>query len=294
MKKTLSKLIDLGKEAIRLFNLNDMDVYAGYSTLFIITAIFPLLMLLISIFNLLPGYSPANLTEFIFGFLPDLTGVKVLVQTMITNLKQQSSGLLASVSALTTLWSASAGISALQRGLKKISPESNTKMPDKVRALLFTLGFIILIPALIVSHVLGDVIIEAVNTVTDFFGISGITEIVTSVIEVSGAITLVVGFLFVLLIFTYLPGGRRTLKSQVPGTIFTGIFCAIFTMLFSFFIPRFYHSSGVYGSLASLFLMLLWLRFILTILFMGAALNSTLENRKQAGQNDPHEEGDPT
>ena len=74
-----------------------------------------------------------------------------------------------------------------------------------------------------------------------------------------------------------LPGGRRKLKKQLPGTIFTAVLWFAFTKLFSIFIPMFYRSSGVYGSLASLFLMLMWLRFIVTILFFGAALNSALE-----------------
>ena len=44
--------------------------------------------------------------------------------------------------------------------------------------------------------------------------------------------------------------------------------------------PRFYHASSVYGSLASLFLLLLWLRFVVMILFAGGALNHALEEER--------------
>ena len=54
-----------------------------------------------------------------------------------------------------------------------------------------------------------------------------------------------------------------------------------FTELFAFFIPRFYHASNLYGSLAALFLLILWLRFVVMILFAGGVLNRTLEEEHQ-------------
>ena len=276
----MKRIAAICKQTVKRYGENDMKVYAGYATLFLITAIFPFLMLVISIINMLPGYSPSDLTNLLFRFLPDMPSVKILVLTMISNLKSQSSGLLASVSALTTLWSASAGVSALQKGLKKLAARTHTKVPDKVVALLFTLLFIILIPALTLSQVLGDSIVALSETVTGFLRIEGIADAVASVIRISGIVTVAAAAVVILLTYAYLPGGRRGLKKQLPGTVFTAVVWLAFTKLFSVFIPMFYRSSGVYGSLASLFLMLMWLRFIVTILFFGAALNSALEAEK--------------
>ena len=286
----MKRIAAVCKQTVKRYGENDMKVYAGYATLFLITAIFPFLMLVISIINMLPGYSPSDLTDFLFRFLPDMASVKGLVLTMISNLKSQSSGLLASVSALTTLWSASAGVSALQKGLKKLAVDTHTKVPDKAVALLFTLLFIILIPAVILSQVLGDSIVAAAEAVTGFLGIEGIADAVASVIRVSGVVTVVAAAVVILLTYAWLPGGRRRLKKQLPGTVFTVVVWLAFTKLFSIFIPMFYRSSGVYGSLASLFLMLMWLRFIVTILFFGAALNSVLEAEKTSV---PQPEADP-
>ena len=276
----MKRILAICKRTVKRYGENDMNVYAGYATLFIITAIFPFLMLVISIINMLPGYSPSDLTDFLFDFLPDMPSIKTLVLTMISNLKSQSSGLLASVSALTTLWSASAGVSSLQRGLKKLATDTRTKLPDKAVALLFTLVFIVLVPAVILSQVLGNSIVDLAEAVTSFLRIEGIAEAVASVIRISGVVTIVAAAVVLLLTYAYLPGGRRRLKEQLPGTVFTAVFWYAFTKLFSIFIPRFYRSSGVYGSLASLFLMLMWLRFIVTILFFGAALNSALAAEK--------------
>ena len=282
----LNKAAVVCKDTCRLFQENDMDVYAGFATLFIITALFPCLMLIISVVNLLPGYSPSDFTNFLFGFLPDMPSIKELFYTMISNLKLQSSGLLASLSALTTLWSASAGVSSLQRGLKKIALGGKSRLPDKAVALLFTLFFVILTPAIIVFQFLGNAIIEMVQPVTAFFGMQDFTAAVASVVHISSLVTMAAAFLVLLLTYTFLPGGKRSIARQLPGTLFTILTWFLFTKLFSVFIPRFYRSSGVYGSLAALFLMLLWLRFSITILLFGASLNHVLEKRAEKARRD--------
>ena len=87
--------------------------------------------------------------------------------------------------------------------------------------------------------------------------------------------------LVILQIYAKLPEKQRKLKSQIPGALVAGIGCLLFTRLFSFFIPRFYHASNIYGSLASLFLVLLWLRYMVMILFGGGTLNHVLEEEKK-------------
>ena len=87
--------------------------------------------------------------------------------------------------------------------------------------------------------------------------------------------------LVILQIYAVLPDTRRTLKSQLPGALLSVVCWFVFTKLFSSFIPRFYKASSLYGSLASLFLLLLWLRFVVMILFAGAVLNRILEEEQQ-------------
>ena len=48
------------------------------------------------------------------------------------------------------------------------------------------------------------------------------------------------------------------------------------TNIFSWMIPRFYHGSVLYGSLAALFLVIMWLRIILYAFFSGQVLNTVL------------------
>lgn len=277
----MKKVKSLVKDMLTIYSEGNLGVYAGNATLFIITAVFPMLMLVISIVNMLPGYSPDDVTDFLFQFLPDLSSVKSLVNGMISNLKNQSSGLLASVAAVTTLWSASAGVTAVQAGLKQLSNTPKSAVRDKIRALLFTLLYVILIPAVLVFQVLHDSIIKVMENIAVQIGIEDFLEKGAAVMQVSNIVTIIAAIALILLTYARLSGDKHPFKEQLPGTIFFGVLFIVFTKLFGFFIPRFYHSSGVYGSLASLFLVLLWLRFVLMILFYGGALNTAISKQKQ-------------
>ena len=92
--------------------------------------------------------------------------------SLMTEIKDQSGGLLASAAAVTTLWSASKGVMAIQKGLDQLDsnePEREAQEEEKVglvakgithakgilKRLIFTLMVIILIPALLVFEMLG-------------------------------------------------------------------------------------------------------------------------------------------
>ena len=77
---------------IEMFRENNMSVYAGYTTLFIVTSLFPFIILIISIVNLLPWYSSEQAADFLFKIMPVLTSIRDLVESVLLNLKDQSGG----------------------------------------------------------------------------------------------------------------------------------------------------------------------------------------------------------
>ena len=315
LKGLFSRLKDIVIRGFEMFQDDKMSVYSGYATLFIVTAVFPCIILIISIVNLIPGYSAKDI---FFQILPDLGSIKELVVSLMLDIKDQSGGLLASAAAVTTLWAASKGVMAIQKGLDQLDSkdanakaisadeanveaknEANTETKeDKARGLLakgiaiakpilkrlaFTLMLVILIPALLIFEMLGDsiagVICSAVKKVNPDV-LNSTLQTIDSFFHISSFVVILLALLVIMIIFAKLPAKGRTLKSQFPGALATGIGWFLFTELFAFFIPRFYHASNVYGSLASLFLVLLWLRFIVMILFGGGVLNRTLEERQ--------------
>ena len=270
---------------IAVFNKNKMSVYSGNATLFIITAAFPFIMLIISVVNLLPGYSPKDVLALLFQIMPDLEPIRSLLESMVINLKEQSGGLLASAAAVTTLWSASVGVSAIQKGLNQLDPDGRESgVRTIVKRLLFTVILIVLIPALLMFEMLGSSLEEIINAILDKLNLDRLEIIkstIASVFQISSVLVIIFALLAILLIYAYLPVTRSTMKSCFPGALLTLVCGGVFTELFAIFIPKIYKASNLYGSLAALFLLLLWLRFVIMILFAGAALNRTISESKR-------------
>ena len=296
-KDLLPKLKQLLKRVIDIFQNNDMMIYSGNATLFIVTAMPPFIMLLISIINLLPGYSTKDMISILFQILPDLVPIKKLLVSLIMNIKQQSGGVLVSAAAVTTLWSASNGVDAIQKGLNQMDQGQEESVTEEeeidikktgrnivkgiLKRLLFTLVLLILVPALLVFEMLGDTIAKFICNAVEKLGPDGLNKNMSSIdsfFHISSLVVLGLAVLVILLMYAVLPLKKKTFKSQLPGALFTTVCWFVFTKLFSFFIPRFYHASSLYGSLAAIFIVLLWIRYVIVILFAGGALNHALED----------------
>ena len=74
LKNLFSRIKEFCIRGFRMFQDNKMTVYSGYATLFIVTAVFPCIILIISIVNLLPGYSAEDVVEILFHVLHPAPG----------------------------------------------------------------------------------------------------------------------------------------------------------------------------------------------------------------------------
>ena len=280
MKSMEKKKTNLILETVKVYADNEMSVYAGYATLYILMAMVPLMTLVIGLVNFLPDVSLQHLETVLNDLLPDIEEVNALVHGIISNVNRQAGTLAISLSAIATLWSASTGVNALQTGLCKISGSSGSFIKRRAMALLYTLIFIALIPALLIFRVLRGSIEDLIGAVNRWLNIPDIAGRLLAFMEYSGLITAIVMAVVVLLAYTYLRGDRQKLRYQLPGTLFTTVLWLVFSRLFEIFIQSFWHASSVYGSLASMFLAAMWLKAIVMIFFYGAALNETLNRRR--------------
>lgn len=283
-KVRLPKSAAMIRKAQHVFTMHEMLVYSGHAALCILMAMIPLLILVIAAVNLIPGFSAEETAMLIFERIRLVPEVRTMLESMIHNLIQQSGGFVASLSAIVTLISASRGISAIQLGLKTMQHEPKRFLRDKVIALIFTVMYIVMIPALLVFQLFGQALLELITSVTSLLSLPDIAGIISKVFEYSGLLLIAVNVLIILLTYTYLAGGKQTLKDHLPGALFTALIWGLFTAAFSFFIPRFWKASAIYGSLAALFLSALWLKTIIAILFFGEAFNQVLADEKKLAQ----------
>ena len=277
--ETLKKkrLLYLSAKAGKVYSEHAMDVYSGYATLYMLMALVPLLMLVVVTVNRIPSFSAEDFSDLLLEFVPEIEQVQSLLKDVILNLNSQSSGLLASLTAVIMFWSASSGITAVQKGMGQIYDNKRSALDARIVSLIFTLLFILMIPFLIIFQLMRKPLILFVSDILNKLNLFKAGSFFHSFMQYSYLLSFLFMVIIVVLTYIYLPSGKRSLKSQLPGALLSCGASTIFTYAFSFFMSTFWRASSFYGSLAAIFLTAVWLRSVMAILFYGAAFNKVLQ-----------------
>lgn len=275
MKK--EDFIALIKRTQDVYSKHEMDVYSGNATFYFMISFVPLLMLMVSIINMLPWFTVEDVSNFLMTVVPDIPQLRTAVVAIIVNLNRYSKTIVVYGFAFTCLWTGSHGISALMAGLEKINHTQRKYLIAKPKAIIYTILFSLLIPSLLLFQMLRSSLEDVITLVFELLKLPDIAVRINSILEYSGIVTFGAMFFIIVLTFTFLPYGKRKIKNQIPGSIFSSLTWIFFTKAFGFFITRFWKLSSVYGTLAAVFLAAMWLKFIVMFLFYGASLNRALQ-----------------
>ncbi len=276
MKQKFSRWLHIGTAVVRKYLALDMAVYAGSATLFLLMASFPMLMWVLVLVNLLPGFSVESVAELLADFLPQIPSVQESTIQLLQNLSSQSAQFVASLAVLTTIVSASGGMSALQIGLQRLTPGSRRTFLNRLLAVGYTFVFELLLLVMLALQGMKSLFARFADTLPFFRHYAAVVHEAQRVANIGRFVIIPLLFVLLLLIYTYVPGGRRTLRSQLPGTIFATAGWLIFSRVFSFYILHFWRLSYIYGSLTAVILVILWLFVIINLIFLGAGLNAEL------------------
>ena len=99
--------------------------------------------------------------------------------------------------------------------------------------------------------------------------------------QIIGARTLT-AFLFLMAVFLalykVLPNRKATFKSQMPGAFLTAVAWMVFSYAFSLYYTFFPNTLNMYGSFATIILIMLWMYICMNIVLYGAEVNAYFEN----------------
>lgn len=261
---------------VRRFVLRITDdkitLYAAQASFFVIISAVPFLSLLISVTGMLLSL-PAG--DFL-SRLPIPSDFSSVIYSVLEDLQSTQNVPLLSVSAVTTLWSASRGISAIRSGIERVYRAGHTRgfFAHRLKSLISTLLFIAFIAATVALMLFGDFALEWLS-----LGTSCNPRFITPLFTVA---------LCVLFTAMYSSTARRSTRVRrgilphIPGAIFSSVGWMLFSRIYSLYITHFPSASYIYGSLAALCFIMLWLYFCMIILLLGAELNGfilTLKNQ---------------
>lgn len=269
LKKRLIKIIKF----IECLTGDNVSVYAAQASFFLIISAIPLLMLIFTIAKLFIDIDQQTLLHTINSFAP--SQISTLLTTVINELFSKSSSIsIISITVVSTLWLASRGIMALYTGLNSIYHASTRNyFYRRLISVVYTLAFIATLILTIIFFVFGNKLEQII------IGRSRIlSEIVNFLLRGKIIIFMIYLSMIFALFYKFLPKRDNRFKAQLPGAVFSAVGWMVFSFIYSIYIENFSNYSYVYGSLAAIVLMMLWLYFCMNIFLYGAQINKMCEN----------------
>ncbi len=270
MDKKLYGLIESVVQHYLDFHISRASAGLSY---FLMLTIFPLLICLYYMLgNLFP--SVWQIRQLLEGLLPDET-VETLME-FLGYVSANSSGRMLSVAVVAMATSSAAGFRIIDKVMFELR---GTRRKERLLAFAFSFVFsLVFLAALYLAAVLmatGGWFIGFVDRYIRFLNISQNWEWFRFVVLFM--------LLFVLILGVYrvsAPKDREVVL--VPGAFSAALTMVAVSILFSWFIGLSVKYPLVYGSLASVMIMLFWLYICGNVLFLGNIINISLEDNRRA------------
>lgn len=254
---------------------NHIGAFSAQAAYFIILSFVPFVMLLMTLLKFLP-ISEDTLIESILSLVP--VSASSTVQWLLNEILAKSSGTLLSATIVMLLWAAGKGIMALADGLNAMHniEETRNYFVLRIVATFYTLLFAFMIILTLIFLVFGN---RLFMLITQYFPF--MEHILTFVNSIRSITTLLLLFLFFLLFYKVLPAQKLKFRHQIPGAAFTAAGWLVCSYIFSLYLELSKNISYMYGSLATVIVLMLWLYFCMYIMFCGAELNIMIFDKPQ-------------
>ncbi len=243
-------------------------VYASQASFFIIISAVPMLIMILA----LSAYffpSAEQMHSVIAGVLPE--ELSSIARKLLLEISEKSNLSLLSVSAITLLWSASRGVRGIGAGIRNVYGTDRERhyITYILKSALLTLLYICSVILALIVWVFGDMILSRMSDGAPI----GALKVLNGT-----ALFLLLSAVFML---TYRMFGARKGEQikEAPGAFLSAAGWFVFSAVFEYYVEHFGRYSYVYGSLASLIVVMLWLYSCMEILLIGAGINMLLSKK---------------
>ena len=246
------------------FNQNKLTQAAGYLTYSTMLAIVPLIMVIFSIFSAFPVFNEVTgaLKEFIFtNFAPSASDmVGQYIDEFVNNSKKMSA-----VGIISLIVVALMLINSIDRTLNSIWHDTSTRpifTSFAIYWLILTLG-----PLLVGASIAASAYVKTMfESASNFsFGLKLLSFVPF----------LSTWFIFTL-IYMVVPNQKVSIKHSAAGALIAAVFFTLGKQAFAWYIVTFPSYQLIYGAMATLPIMLLWIQLSWTFVLLGAQLAAVL------------------
>ncbi|WHX67619.1 YihY/virulence factor BrkB family protein [Peribacillus frigoritolerans] len=269
----MNKTIQFSKNLIKEIKEDRVTGLAAEQAYYYLLALFPLLILLLSILPYL-NIDIQTALDTIKTFMPAET-MEVIEKNIINILSERNGGLL-TFGILGTIWSASNGMNAFIHSMNIAYDVEETRNFIKARfiSIILTLGLVVAFIVMLGLPVFGKVIIELLQQVIP---IPEETQILFSLLR--WVIAVVVISLVLAFLYRFAPNKSFPIKHVIPGAVTATVLWLGISLGFSFYVSNFANYSSTYGSLGGVIILMLWLYLSGLIFVIGGEINAILHRQ---------------
>jgi len=270
----IRKLYLIGRDFSAQMKKQNISAYAASIAFFFFLSIVPMLMVICMVIPYTP-LTEENLVQAVTDITPDR--VDPVVEGLIADVYDKSAGIL-SIAVIATLWSAAKGVMALMQGLNAVNgvDEKRNYFVIRVVACLYTVVMLIVVILSLFINVFGN---QLVNLA--LHRIPQLQRLVAFLMHFRFLVVWAVLTLLFATVYAFMPDDKLRFREQIPGATFAAVVWSVFSWGFSMYVD-YSNSYGIYGSLAIIIIILLWMYFCMYIIMIGAYLNRYFRPVNQA------------
>jgi membrane protein len=263
------------KRTVTEFQEDKLTDWAAALTYYGILAIFPALLVLVSVLGLIGESATQPLIDNLSEVAPG--PAQEILTNALENLQGSggAAGVAFAIGLLAALWSASGYVAAFMRASNAIYDIEEgrpiwKKLPLRV-------GLTILLLTLVVISALGVVLTGGIAT--EVGSLVGVGDTAVSVWNIAKwpVILLVVSFMFAVLYWAAPNVKQPGFRWLSPGGILAVVGWLIASGAFAFYVSNFGSYNKTYGTLGGVIIFLVWLWLSNIMVLLGAELNAELE-----------------
>jgi membrane protein len=276
------------KRTVREFNADHLTDLAAALTYYGVLAIFPMLIVIVSVLGLLGRSVTQSLINNLGSVAPG--AAKTIFTSAIKNIQSHSgtAGVLFIVGLLGALWSASGYIAAFMRASNVVwdVPEGRPiwkTVPVRLGVTLVTVVLLTLSAAAVVLT--GSLASKLGNVI-------GVGSTAVTIWDIAKWPVMMMIVALILAILYYAgPNVRQPgFRWVSPGSVVAVVLWLVASALFAFYVASFSSYNKTYGALASVIVFLVWLWITNVVILFGAELNAELERGRQMIGGHPEDE----
>ena len=265
----------LAGDMIRRYYVHDVARDSAALTYYLLFAIFPLLIFVSTLLGVLE-LDIASITAVLAPILP--SDVVDIIRTYLEYVAANQSRQLLWFSLVFSIWFPMRSTGCLMHSLRKAFGRSAPEniLLGQLRTLLFTIWMIFVIGLTLAMVVVGR---------RALYFLSGFLPLSETFISVWGYLRFIIlGLVMAIslgILYQLALGQRRPLREVLPGVGSSLAAWLLLSMAFSYYVENMARYAQLYGSIATIVVVLLWLYMSGQVLILGAELSASLIHRKK-------------